>query len=326
MKYETSLRISKVILVICLMVFISACNRDKPPVENPLKEEDTEKMDTGMYWTTTVNGEIRRANLDGSNIETLLTGLGKLSSLALDVSGGKMYWIEAGLDEDHKIRRANLDGSNIETLLTGVRKACLVLDVSGGKMYWIEGDFDGGYKIRCANLDGSNETLIEALPLNSTPPDNLALDVSGGKMYWPTLRGGAILRANLNGSNIEALPVDLLAPKSLTLDVSGGKMYWADEGVLADDVEDDVIGSMILRANLDGSNIEIVLMLRKGEESAHHSIALDVSGNKIYWIGPATNEIWRANLDGSNAITLNGEEGIFGRDLGFIALDVSDGF
>ena len=325
MKYETSLHISRVILVICLMVFIGACNRDKPPVENPLKEEDTEKMDTGMYWTTTVNGEIRRANLDGSNIETLLTGLGELSGLALDVSGGKMYVIEGDRDEDHKIRCANLDGSNIETLLTGAWWG-LALDVSGGKMYGIEGNFEEGYKIRCANLDGSNETLIEALPLNSTPPDNLALDAAGGKMYWPTLRGGAILRANLDGSNIEALPMDLLAPRSLALDVSGGKMYWVDDGVLADDGEDDVLGNMILRANLDGSNIEIVLMLREGEESVPNNIALDVSGNKIYWIDQATDEIFRANLDGSNAITLKGDGGIFGSDLGFIALDVSDGF
>ena len=42
-----------------------------------------------MYWTH--GGHIRRANMDGSNIETLdIEGYG----LALDVVGGKMYWTQ----------------------------------------------------------------------------------------------------------------------------------------------------------------------------------------------------------------------------------------
>ena len=65
-----------------------------------------------MYWTDWETDKIQRANLDGSQIEDLVTtGLDSPSSLALDVAGGKMYWIDAGTD---KIQRANLDGSQIE--------------------------------------------------------------------------------------------------------------------------------------------------------------------------------------------------------------------
>ena len=69
-----------------------------------------------MYWTDSGTDKIQRANLDGSNIEDLVTqGLSYPAGIALDVEGGKMYWTDSGTD---KIQRANLDGSNIEDLVT----------------------------------------------------------------------------------------------------------------------------------------------------------------------------------------------------------------
>ena len=69
-----------------------------------------------MYWTDYWTDKIQRANLDGSNVEDLITqGLGSPGGIALDVAGGKMYWTDSGTD---KIQRANLDGSNIEDLVT----------------------------------------------------------------------------------------------------------------------------------------------------------------------------------------------------------------
>ena len=124
-----------------------------------------------MYWTklepSTLESEIWRANLDGSNIETLVTGLdNRLKSLALDVTEGKIYWTEifvSRFGSRSDIRRANVDGSNIETLITidntsGLRG--ITLDVAGGKMYWTR----KSGKIQRANLDGSNiETLVSGL-------------------------------------------------------------------------------------------------------------------------------------------------------------------
>ena len=75
---------------------------------------------------------IRRANLDGSNIEYLASGDPR--GLALDVVEGKIYWTDAG-----KIQCANLDGSNIETLVTGLdRPFGLALYLSGAA-----GDYGG---------------------------------------------------------------------------------------------------------------------------------------------------------------------------------------
>ena len=182
-----------------------------------------------MYWTSA--GRIQRANLDGSNIEDLVTGLDWARDLALDVAGGKMYWTNTG-----RIQRANLDGSNIEDLVTGLDFPFdLALDVAG-KMYWRNAG-----RIQRANLDGSN---IEDLVTGLDSPRRLALDVVGGKIYWLDW-WDKIRRTNLDGSNIEDLVTGLDSPpEDLALDVAGGKMYWTDRS------------GAIRRTNLDGSNIE----------------------------------------------------------------------
>ena len=229
-----------------------------------------------MYWTSA--GRIQRANLDGSNIEDLVAGLGSARDLALDVAGGKIYWMTGA----GRIQRANLDGSNIEDLVTGLDFPFdLALDVTGGKMYW-----SNSGRIQRANLDGSNiEDLITGLGSPSGP----ALGVAGGKMYWTT-GVGRIQRANLDGSNIEDLVTGFI-PRSPALDVAGGKMYWMDYSSV------DYSSSTIRRANLDGSNIEDLVT---GLGSPHEDLALDVAGGKIYWTDYSSGTIRRTNLDGSN--------------------------
>ena len=70
-----------------------------------------------IYWTDS-DGSISRSNLDGSNAETLITGLIATASMfptsiALDEAGGKMYWAAFSSSSNGRIQRANLDGSDI---------------------------------------------------------------------------------------------------------------------------------------------------------------------------------------------------------------------
>ena len=53
----------------------------------------TEPTDGFIYWTDYGTDRIQRANLDGSNVQTLVSrGLENPSGIAVDVAGGKMYW------------------------------------------------------------------------------------------------------------------------------------------------------------------------------------------------------------------------------------------
>ena len=246
-----------------------------------------------MYWVDISARKIQRANLDGTNVQDIVTGLGRPVSLDLDIVSGKIYWTDRSTpdlsdpDAMSNIQRANLDGTGIETLVSGGPsiKETIALDTSGGKMYWVDFSFDGDdNKIQRANLDGSNvEDLVTALE----DPRGLALDLSRGKMYWADSGANKIQRANLDGTNIEDI-VALLSepPHYITLDFSGGKIYWTEH------VDD----GKIQRANLDGSNPEAVV---SGLDRPF-GIALDSLNGKIYWTDPIAKKIQRANLDGTN--------------------------
>ena len=124
-----------------------------------------------MYWTDTGRSDIGRTNLDGSQIEILVTrSLNIPRAIALDLARGKMYWMDPGTI---RIQRANLDGSQVEDLVViGLDYPDgLALDLTGGKMYWTDW---GTNKIQRANFDG---TRIEDLVTGLSDPVGLALDI-----------------------------------------------------------------------------------------------------------------------------------------------------
>ena len=236
-----------------------------------------------LYWADAGRDKIQRADLDGSNVEDLLTsadGVVGPVGLALDVAGGKMYWTEW---EEDKIRRANLDGSNSEDLIaSGRAPVWLALDVPGGKIYWTDWGTD---RIQRANLDGSNVENLVTRGLNS--PGGLALDVANGKMYWTDSFWHKIQRANLDGSNIEDLITSGLGgPSGLALDVAAGKMYWTE-----------LNRNRIQRADLNGTNIED--LVTRGLDKPYE-LMLDLPDGKMYWTNRRFSKIQRADLDGSN--------------------------
>ena len=98
-----------------------------------------------IYWTdcenaTTANGRVRRANLDGSNIEDLVANVVHPCSIAIDSKRGRIYWtsFKGRPDGKGKIQSANIDGTNVKDVVTGIDTAGLALDVANGKLYWTE--------------------------------------------------------------------------------------------------------------------------------------------------------------------------------------------
>ena len=193
------------------------------------------------------------------------------------LTGAKVYW-----SGDERLVRANLDGSNREIVMQEPARA---IAFHGGKMYWV-----AGARIQRADLDGSNrEVVISGLDW----PFPRALALYGGKMYW--VAGARIQRANLDGSNREVVLVlgsDFFIPSIAFHD---GKMYWTS---WTEDSSGSVTGGgRIERANLDGSNREVVIAPRPREPLALPR-SLAFHGGKMYWQG--NSGIARANPDGSN--------------------------
>ena len=129
-----------------------------------------------LYWTNSTAGTIQRANPDGSQVQTLVSGLDDPEGIALDMSGGKIYWTESD-----KVGRANLDGSQVQTLGTETGSD-LALDVAQGKMYLA--NWRG--IIYRTGLGGSP---VETIVPNAGASEVIALDLEQGQNVLGRLEG-----------------------------------------------------------------------------------------------------------------------------------------
>ncbi len=178
------------------------------PCPNPnyrLRQFDVAVDGSKIYWTGTAGftSVIRRADLDGSNVEAIISSRdGLRQPRAIAVGGGKIYWTDAFTEELH---RSNLDGGNVDDDFINkddgvIHPFAVALDVAGGKIYWTDGVV---HKIQRANLDGSNVEDVYSDPEGLIEPYGLA--VNEGKVYWLNARTHRVQRANLDGSNMEYL-------------------------------------------------------------------------------------------------------------------------
>jgi len=267
-----------------------------------------------LYFADVGNDEIMRCNLDGSGLEALVTtGLSAVGRIAINRTGGKMYWTDWPSATAH-IMRANLDGTGVETVLSGLQGPWgIALDVPNGKMYWTEFSID---KIRRANLDGSS--IEDLVTTGLTHLAGIALDLGGGKMYWcdgATQYTAKIQRSNMDGSGVETLIEDpLIAPQDIALDLDAGKMYFTDIGL-----------DSLYRANLDGSGMEAIVPSVYGTPP---SLCLDLVNLKVYYsdYGGYDAEIKRCNLDGTSVeVILSTEvQACYGLTLGPAEAECSD--
>lgn len=169
-----------------------------------------------IYWSEwsdlDANHKIRRANLDGSNVEDIITGLTHPRGIALDNVGRKIYWSQQA-QSNRRIQNANLDGSDIQDVLITDGAHGIALDMADRKIYWT-GWSTGN--VQRANLDGTN---VVQLVSGLREPAGIALDLQNNKMYWGEAGGGRIQRANLDGSNVEPVVTRLASIIGLTLSI-----------------------------------------------------------------------------------------------------------
>ncbi|HYM35649.1 MAG TPA: hypothetical protein VET48_09655 [Steroidobacteraceae bacterium] len=217
-----------------------------------------------IYWTnmgkaSVDDGTVMRANLDGSEVTTIVPTAGTFTpkQLKLDAEHGKLYWSDR---EGMRIMRANLDGSKIETLVvTGSGDAdrkdashwCvgIALDVAHGKIYWTQKGSDNAHKgtIKRASVeipageDAAHRSDIEVLFANLPEPIDMDLDLSKQMMYWTDRGDNTISRAPMYPNSLkpvdpaqrkdrEILVRDLHEAIGITLDLKHNKMYYTALG------------------------------------------------------------------------------------------------
>jgi len=238
-----------------------------------------------VFWTNMGNtaaddGYIRRANLDGSGVTTIVPAGGTFTpkQMKLEPVEQKLYWSDR---EGMRVQRAGIDGSEVETLYTAAK-----------------GDV--------AREDLSNHCV------------GVAVDLAGGFFYW-SQKGpdnghvGSLRRAHLvmpagendeNRSDVEILYDALPEPIDIDLDLSQGMIYWTDRG-------DDTInrGPIELPSGSTATTRTDREIIVPGVSEAI-GVGLDLARGLVYYTG-AKGQVGRAHLDGSAAEYLMTTGGAF---------------
>jgi DNA-binding beta-propeller fold protein YncE len=151
--------------------------------------------------------------------------------------------------------------------------------LTGPRIFYL----DAKGRLLTATPDGSDLRVL--LTAGMSGPDGVAVDVEAKQIYWTNMGkvkedDGSIQRIDFNGANLATIvPVGgTFTAKQLKLDKANGKLYWADRE-----------GMRVMRANLDGSNIETLVETGRGDEARSDArnwcvgIAVDTARGKIYW-------------------------------------------
>jgi DNA-binding beta-propeller fold protein YncE len=163
-----------------------------------------------------------------------------------------------------------------------------VLELSGGRIHSMK-------------PDGTDRRMIVS---DCHLPDGIVVDAAAGHIYWtnmgvPNLDDGSIERADLDGGNRTVIVPQGVThtPKQIHLDHESGKIYWSDRE-----------GMRVMRATLDGSDVEILVETGSGAEDARDptrwcvGITVDRDGGEFYWSqkggdNAGTGRILRACID-----------------------------
>jgi PKD repeat protein len=186
-----------------------------------------------VYWTVlpsgpsdpeSVDGAVQRANLDGSDLETLVSFSPDQAfawQIAVDPVAGRLYWISLDWDAvdtgacNGRIVRAGLDGSGAAAIVSGICDPTdLTLDGSStaqaSHIYWTSED--PGTLSR-AGVNGAAVTvLVSGIP----EAESVAVDPNEGALYWTA--GTVLQRADLDGGDISTVFTGLSLPEGMAVE------------------------------------------------------------------------------------------------------------
>jgi hypothetical protein len=177
---------------------------------------------------------------------------------------------------------------------------------SKGRLYFLDMGL-GSYpqitgRIMSCRTNGSDTRTL--VPNLRHIPDGIAIDPQREHIYWTNMgqgmqNDGSIQRCNMDGSDIKTIvPVSVThTPKQCIIAPRQGKLYWCDRE-----------GMRVMRANVDGSDIEVLVNRGEREEDKLDAtrwcvgIAVDEANGVMYWTqkGPSKGgkgRIFRAPLE-----------------------------
>uniref|UniRef100_A0A3Q3IDS7 Low-density lipoprotein receptor-related protein 4 n=1 Tax=Monopterus albus TaxID=43700 RepID=A0A3Q3IDS7_MONAL len=183
---------------------------------------DYDSVDGKLYYTDVTLDVIRRANLDGSGMETVISqGLKTTDGLAVDWVARNMYWTDTGRNT---IEVARLDGTSRKVLVNNSldEPRAIAVFPSKGFLFWT--DWGHIAKIERSHLDGSDRKVLINTDLGW--PNGLTLDYDTRRIFWVDAHLDRIESSDLNGKLRQVLVSPVSHPFALTQ--QDRWIYWTD--------------------------------------------------------------------------------------------------
>ena len=216
-------------------------------VTNQVRSLTVDAVGGKVYWSeqSSSGGIIKRANLNGTGVEQLISLSFIPTDITIDSIADKLYWVNS---RQGTIQSTNLNGENIKTIIKRDDHIVdIAIDAERGKLYWAH-----QYSIWRVNFDGTGvETPLSGWGTKQTKGIG-GMAVVEGKIYWTEhLRWGSTIgnihRANLNGTDVETLATPLGTPNGIAVDTAAGMVYWANSlgGIQRADINDGEVEAVV---------------------------------------------------------------------------------
>lgn len=254
-----------------------------------------------IYFLDAENNTLSRIGLDGtSRVDLVNLAEGVPYGLALDESGGKLYWTLQTTGSDY-IQRSDINGGGVETLYTfsgggeygAIQPTGLLLDTANSRIYFTDIAND---KLWSAAIDGGGAPqLSQVVNFRTDGGAFTSNEVYGIAAPNTVTVSYTMSLSNRDGIYNTALGTVLSVgdPGALTTDPIEGKYYYS--------VFNAGAANAIKSVNFDGTGDTVLLSDRNFVPGGG---SISVRNNRMYWTeqgGSGENGIWVANLDGSNA-------------------------
>ena len=157
-----------------------------------------------LYWGD--DRYVKKANTDGTNLQTLYTSTGRIGGLALDLINNKLYFSDYGSGKVI-IRRCNLDGTGMEVIVTSPNSNLntynLTISTTIQKLYWTESTISNTNSIimRC-NLDGTN---VETVKTTTSFIPGLTIDEKNQRLYLAYWTDNKVMTTDMTCSTTPTL-------------------------------------------------------------------------------------------------------------------------
>ncbi len=229
-----------------------------------------------MAWATTSSKMLRQSNLDGSNVENLIsTGLIAPKWLSVDENNLKIYFVDGT-----SIKKCNYDGSGIENVLINLNNPeGIMVDANNAKLYFISAQ-----KAISCDLDGSNQTDLSG---SFSYPEGLAIDRINQMLYVTDIDNDQITKIDLT-NNSSTIIISGINPVDAAIDNNNSYLYYID-----------AVAHKIVRTDLNGNNSNDRITGLNGGKG----IVIDSDQGYVYWTDDEDQKILRASVSVTGDVT-----------------------